>query len=445
MLREHSIVTAYSTRSHNRNRAARFLLSSLVFLLTSLWLMSTALAEVKVRSYHDGSKTEKSIDGKKGSKGGSKKTIRKRDGEQRPGNRPAPEDDYEPGEVLITNPPRGFEGKIRKLGFSVIERVKMKEIQMDIWRLKTPKGMSVPDAIKLIGRRFPGATVDANHRFDLSAGRKGVFPQKAIGWTKARPNCGRGVKIGMVDSGVDLSHPALKKQKVVYKSFHDKKNNPAPPVHGTAIAAMLVGKTMPNGWSGLLPGAQLYAANMFEVNAQDKVVGNSVALLKGINWLAKQKVHVINLSIAGADNKMFRIATKFARKKGVILVASVGNWGYKKKPAYPAAYKDVVAVTAVSSKRKIYSKANQGKYVDFSAPGVGVWTAIPGGGKVQTGTSFATPFISVLVGLDVARGVRPDPDKLRKVMRKRIIDLGKFGRDNVYGWGLVNRKRTCMS
>jgi len=406
---------------------------------------SATNAEVKVRSYYKGSKTESSVGGKKGSGGSSRKGTKTRDGEQRPGNRPPPDKDFEPGEVLISNPPGGFEDKIKKLGFSIIERVQMKEIKMDIWRLKTPKGMTVPDAIKLIGRRFPGATVDANHRFDLSAGKKGVFPQKAIGWSKVKARCGRGVRIGMVDSGVDLTHPALQKQKIKYKSFHDPKNNPASATHGTAIAAMLIGKTMSNGWSGLLPGAELFAANMFEINAQDKTVGNSVALLKGINWLAKQKVHVINLSIAGADNKMFRNATKFARKKGVILVASVGNWGYKKKPAYPAAYPDVVAVTAISGKRAIYSMANQGKYVDFSAPGVNVWTAVPGGGKVQTGTSFATPFVSVLVGLDVARGVKPIPNKLRKIMRKRIIDLGAVGRDSVYGWGLINRKRTCMS
>jgi hypothetical protein len=423
------------------------LLSALVVLgfLAATIGSTSSRAEVKVRSYHDGTKTESSVGGKKKKRGSGGKSLRRNDQEERPGNRPPPEQDFEPGEVLITNPPGGFKAKIRKLGFQVIERMQMKEIKMDVWRLKTPKGMSVPDAIKLIGKKFPGATVDANHRFDLSAGRKGVYPKKAIGWSKAKPRCGRGVRIGMVDSGVDLTHPALKKQKIKYKSFHDRKHNPAPPVHGTAIAAMLVGKSMPNGWSGLLPGAELFAANMFEVNAQDKVIGNSGALLKGINWLAKKKVHVINLSIAGADNKMLRLATRFARKKGVVLVASVGNWGYKKKPAFPAAYADVVAVTAVSSKRTIYSMANQGKYVDFSAPGVGVWTAIPGGGKVQTGTSFATPFISVLVGLDIARGVKPDPDKVRKLMRKRIIDLGKFGRDNVFGWGLINRKRTCMS
>ena len=177
---------------------------------------------------------------------------------------------------------------------------------------------------------------------------------------------------------------------------------------------MLVGKEMPNGWSGLLPGAKLFAANMFEINKQDKMIGNSVALLKGINWLTKQKVHVINLSIAGADNKMFRIAIKFAKKRGVILVASVGNWGYKTKPAFPAAYRDVMAVTAVAANRQIYSMANQGKYVDFSAPGVSVWTAVPGGGKVQTGTSFATPFISVLVGIDVAKGAKPNPNLIKK-------------------------------
>ncbi len=73
-----------------------------------------------------------------------------------------------------------------------------------------------------------------------------------------------------------------------------------------------------------------------------------------------------------------------------------------------------------------------------------MWTAIPGGGKIQSGTSFATPYISVLIGLDIAQGARPDPDRLRKKMRKRIIDLGNYGRDTTFGYGLVNRKPVCM-
>lgn len=402
-------------------------------------------AEVKVRSYFKGKKTEGSVDrvkpGAKGKNPDSPATKKKMKGRE---NGIDPDDDFEPGEVLVANPPRNFDRRVKELGFGVLERVQMKDIGFEIWRLETPPGMSVRDAIQALGKSFPGLTIDANHRFDLSA-RAGLFPEKAVGWKKVGLNCGKGVRIGMVDSGVDVKHPALKGQKVKYISFHDKKRNPAPPVHGTAIAAMMIGKPQKNGWSGLLPGASLFAANMFEIDKSDKVVGNSVALLKGINWLAKQKVHVVNLSIAGADNKMLRLANKLAQKKGLILIASVGNWASTKRPAYPAAYSNVIAVTATNVGRKIYSKANQGKYVDFSAPGVGVWTAIPGGGKVQSGTSFATPYLSVLIGLDIAKGAKANAKALRAKYRRQVVDLGKNGRDPVFGWGLIKTKRECMS
>jgi len=438
------MATSISARRLNIGRTFTAVVAMLGLICVAL-VPLTADAEVKVRSYYKGAKTEGSVKKvKPGAKEkgpdspATKKKMKGRDGGI------DPDDDFEAGEVLVANPPRNFDKRVGELGFSVIERVHMKDVGLDVWRLKTPDGMSVKDAIRTLGQKFPGLTIDANHRFDLSAG-KGQFPQKAIGWKKVGLTCGKGVRIGMVDSGVDLKHPSLKGQKITFKSFHDKKRNPAPSIHGTAIAAMLIGKPMRNGWSGLLPGATLFAANMFELDKSDKMVGNSVALLKGINWLAKKKVHVVNLSIAGADNKMLRLVDKLATKKGLVLIASVGNWGSKKRPAYPAAYPDVVAVTATNAQKEIYSKANQGKYVDFSAPGVGVWTAIPGGGKVQSGTSFATPYMSVLVGLDIAKGGRASSAALRAKYRKHVIDLGKVGRDPVFGWGLIKSDRKCMS
>jgi hypothetical protein len=86
------------------------------------------------------------------------------------------------------------------------------------------------------------------------------------------------------------------------------------------------------------------------------------------------------------------------------MVAASGNWGRSDKPAYSAAYKGVVAVTAISDKGLIYSKANTSKYIHFYAPGVRIYTAAPGGGgRLQTGTSFAVPFITALMGLKMPR------------------------------------------
>ena len=87
-----------------------------------------------------------------------------------------------------------------------------------------------------------------------------------------------------------------------------------------------------------------------------------------MDWLASKKVDAVNMSVAGGDNKVVRKALDIANRQKLLLIAAVGNWGRSDKPAYPAAYKEVVAVTAIKGGELIYSHANTGKYVDFAAP-----------------------------------------------------------------------------
>lgn len=355
----------------------------------------------------------------------------------------SPDDDYEKGEIIVVNPPKRFSDTVRQLGFSITERVQLSELSLDLYRLRTPAGMRVPDARKLLRGRFPGLAVDANHNFQVQGVEDYLknLPRALIGWRKATPGCGGGIRIGMIDAPVDVRHPALSGQRIEYRSFHKKERRPGPADHGTAIAGMLVGKPK---WGGLLPGAELFAANMFEVNDTGRVVGSGMGLLKAINWLSQKRVQVINLSVAGADNKVVKTAFQRARKKGMIIVAAAGNWGKKgNKPAFPAAYKDVLAVTAFGVGKSIYSKANTGDYIDFAAPGVKIYTAVPGGGRIQSGTSFATPFVSVLLALQIEQGSAKKPATLRKFMRGHSIDLGASGRDDVFGWGFVNLQPRC--
>ncbi|HJP21137.1 MAG TPA: S8 family serine peptidase [Alphaproteobacteria bacterium] len=359
-------------------------------------------------------------------------------------DRPPPAERFEPGEVVVSNAPKGFARSVRGLGFSVLERVSLKELSVEIFRLRIPRASSVGQALKLLKRQFPGLEIDANHQFDLSAGSRipESYVRAAIGW-KTPAKCRAKVRIGMIDSALDMSHPALKGRNIAYKSFHDPKRKPGQPDHGTAIAAMIIGKPGKKGWGGLIEGAKLFAANMFEINENGKSVGNAMGLIKSINWMAKQKVHAVNVSVAGANNKVVRLAFMWAHRKGLLVIAAAGNWGKGAEPAYPAAYKDVVAVTAVGSRMRIYRKANRGKYIDFAAPGVKIWTAVPGGGRVQSGTSFAVPHITTMMALEVARGSGKKAGTLRKVLRKRAVDLGKPGRDKVFGWGYVKRKPKC--
>ena len=128
------------------------------------------------------------------------------------------------------------------------------------------------------------------------------------------------------------------------------------------------------------------------------------------------------------------------------MVAAAGNWGSETKPAFPAAYKDVLAVTAFGQKKHVYSHANRGSYIDFAAPGVRIYTAAPGGGgRFHSGTSFATPYLSALIGLEVAHRGKKKSSALRRIFRKSATDMGAKGKDKVFGWGFVNLQPRCPS
>ena len=357
-----------------------------------------------------------------------------------------PEDRYRPGEVLAANPPAGFGEAVSALGFQVREIAELRQLDLRLYRLRTPARMKVPAAVQALRGRFPGTIADANHLYEVTGGPAlpESYARTVIGWGNAPADCGRGIRLGMIDTGVELGHPALSGADIDYRIFNNPARSPAPPDHGTAIAAMMVGKPAKGkGWGGLLPGARLNAANIFEITESGKMLGSAGGFLRAIDWMAESRVQTVNMSIAGPDNQIVRLAMERARWRGLIMVAAAGNNGSNAEPAYPAAYPDVIAVTAIDADKHVYKHANRGGYIDFAAPGVRIWTASPGGGRYQSGTSFASPYVSVLSALAVAEGQRPQPDNIRGRLLEDVIDLGAPGRDSTFGWGLVGTEARC--
>ena len=150
-----------------------------------------------------------------------------------------------------------------------------------------------------------------------------------------------------------------------------------------------------------------------------------------------------NPGLAGIDSKAVRKAIAVARKQKLILVAAAGSWGPDAKPAYPSAIRDVIAVTATEGHLAPYRRTNRGRYIDFAAPGVDVWTAVPGGGRYQSGSSFATPYVSAAAALAVAGGAGKSPRTLREHLKQFAVDAGAAGRDDTYGWGILNFDQPC--
>ncbi len=414
-------------------RSRSLLLSCLI--VAALLPVRPAGAEIVILQYDDNGRVIATSRSKSGDRTGAERGAK--------GSAPAR---YVGAELLVANPPAGFERRLPGMGFRVIERTLLAEFDVRLYRLAVPPNVAPPAAKRRLESRFPGLVVDVNPIFEPA-----VVPEESesharslIGWRRVGARCGVGVRLGMIDTPVDTAHPAFTGQRLEYRSFHNPRRRPGAASHGTAIAAMMIGRSAKRGWGGLLPGVELKAANIFEVNETGKTVGNGAGLLKALNWLASERVHAVNLSVAGPDNKVLRLVFQRARRKGLVMIAAAGNWASADRPAYPAAYPHVVAVTAIGANRAAYRYANRGDYIDFAAPGVSIWTAVPGGGRYQSGTSFAVPYVAVLMALEIARGGPRNPEVLREILRRHAIDLGRPGKDEVFGWGLVDMPRRCV-
>lgn len=353
---------------------------------------------------------------------------------------------HEPGELLVAVSADSLPGAVADAGFRVLEISALRSIGFRLFRLRVPTGSTVAAARVGLRRLLPGADVDANHHFIVAAGFE-LPPSHAralIGWDRMPIACGSGLRLAMVDTPVDTHHPALAGSAIEYREFATPGRRPAAADHGTAIAALMVGTPTPGkGWGGLVPSASLLAAGIFEANDAGEPVASARGLLAAVDWIAGERPNVLNLSIAGPDNRVVRAAVQRLQRDSLVIVAAAGNWGAEGRAAYPAAYPEVIAVTAVGRDRRIFDQASRGDYVQFAAPGVGIWTAVPDGGRFQSGTSFASPYVSVMAALAMAAGTPHNLDQLRQRLRRDAVDLGPPGRDETFGWGLVTMRPPC--
>src|SRR5690606_12108711 len=218
--------------------------------------------------------------------------------------------------------------------------------------------------------------IHPNHRYRLasevcSEGRCYAF--EAIGWpvAAAAEACGRGLTIGMIDTAVDPAHPALSGARIETAAFLGDSPSYG---HGTAVAALLVGRP-DSAHPGLLPSARLFAADVFERDFIGQPRTEAHAIVRALEWLASKRVRVINMSFAGPDNPVLHEAVRRAVRRNVAIAAAGGNDGPSAGPAFPAAWDEAIAVTAVDASLRAYRRANRGSYLEIAAPGVGIWTA----------------------------------------------------------------------
>ncbi|WP_187639970.1 S8 family serine peptidase [Bosea sp. F3-2] len=245
---------------------------------------------------------------------------------------------------------------------------------------------------------------------------------------------GRGIRVGMIDSGVDMEHPEISGSVLAYLDAVD--GLATPHAHGTSMATAIVAH---GELQGIAPAARLIVARAFGGTQATSANGKSFQILTALEWVVQQRAKVVNLSFAGPQDRLLSKALAGAKERGVIAVAAAGNGGIRSAPLYPGADPSVIAVTATDADDKVFIDANRGSYVAIAAPGVDVLTAEPGGRYAFTsGTSIAAAHVSGLIALLLEKQPELDPDSARRILGESATDLGSKGRDPVFGAGRID-------
>jgi len=294
-----------------------------------------------------------------------------------------------------------------------------------------PGNLSLQRARSLLGAAAPSAEVDLHHIYGFAEGPR-VYAGAMIGDDPGQVCVlRRSMRVGQIDGPVNKSHPALAGVRVSRSSVLAQGERAARSEHGTAVAGLIGGAPSGGALAGFAAGAQIFAAEAF-ANTKGREGARLENVAAGLDWLLRNNVRLVNLSMSGSTNRAFASVLSRARQQGMVMVAAAGNEGTSKL-RYPAGSPDTIAVTAVDAAGRIYRKANSGKHIEFAAPGVDLYVAKGGGGGYRSGTSYAAPIVTALL----ARSGGGSLDKARSRLRRGARDLGPAGRDARFGYGLV--------
>ncbi|HDP70297.1 MAG TPA: subtilisin [Actinobacteria bacterium] len=265
-------------------------------------------------------------------------------------------------------------------------------------------------------------------------------------------NRGTGVKVAILDTGIDYTHPDLSTN---YKGGYDFINNDTDPKddngHGTHCAGIATAELDGAGVVGVAPEAYLYGVKVLGATGS----GLISQIVAGIDWSVANGMDVVSMSLGSTlPSLTLEAACNNAYNAGVLLIAAAGNSGAPTGSAtttvnYPARYTSVIAVSATSSVDLIATFSSRGPEVELAAPGVSVYSTLPTYNVTLTptyglsygtlsGTSMACPHVTGVAALAMVAYPAYTNAQIRTLLQTTADDLGLVGRDTLYGYGLVD-------
>lgn len=266
-------------------------------------------------------------------------------------------------------------------------------------------------------------SVNASTQKSLSVERGipwGVNQIKApLAWSTTT---GHRIKVGVIDTGVDFSHPDLRHSlsrgiNLLNRNIYPHDDNG----HGTHIAGTIAAANQPQGMIGVAPRAIISPIKAFDQNGSAYVSD----IILGIEWCIRNQIDVINMSFGmRTKSKALLGAVVNAYNAGIIIVASSGNDGKRRSVDYPARYPQTISVGATTKLRRVAPFSNRGTFIDVYAPGDKITSAwLKGKYHEMSGTSMATSHVSGAIALMLAEKPDLTPSEIKSIIKRSIQPL----------------------
>ena len=365
-----------------------------------------------------------------------------------------------PGEILVVLPSAlpDINGVIRQLAaayqLTLIESFPVPSISGVCARYAV-QGRSVAEAIIAVSGDSRVVFVEQNSIYrGFQSGYNDALATQQYGPKNIRVDAahrrskGKGVRVAIIDTGVDTNQIDLRNRVAATANFTGDAtfNEDA---HGTLVAGIIA--ATPNnriGIYGVAPGASLIAIKALTPISRGSIdaAGSTATIAKGMEFAIAVRAQVINLSLGGPKSRLLTRQIKAAFSGGITLVAAAGNDGPDGPPAFPASLSRVIAVSAIDSRDELYESATRGDYISVVAPGVEIMSTLPSDRfNAFTGTSMAAPHVTGVVALLLEERPALQPGEVRSLLEATARRLGGGGKSPLFGSGCIDACRALAT